>query len=96
MTYGFRQDGIRDRLAVGDHAIEVEDQRAHPMPLCASNSRVLYVAPKSKWTRATEAAGHFLLRFVSTANVLAMEQAPIASIAGPRAVRAAKPRAAHR
>src|ERR1700688_2619176 len=64
--YNFCQNSIRNRLAVGDHAVEVENQCAHDFNSDEDyGSTFLICDPASKWTRATEAVEHFLLHCVS-------------------------------
>src|SRR5260370_36812568 len=62
----FRQNGIRNRLAIGDDAIEIEDQCAH---YCDSRegpgSAFLACAPARVGHAEAKAVEHILLRCVS-------------------------------
>ena len=62
----FRQNGIGDRLAIGDDAVEIEDQCAH---CCDSRegpaSALLTYAPARVGHAEAKAVEHFLLRRVS-------------------------------
>ncbi len=51
VAYGIRQDGIRDRFAVGDYAVEIKNKRAHPMPPCHAPVR------EQKFARLIRGAG---------------------------------------
>ena len=57
---GFRQHGIGDRFAVGDDAVEVEDQRAHFSTPGIKKPARLICDPPSKWTpQPPEQANNF-------------------------------------